>query len=165
MGLNRRAAKRDGNEPSIYGRWAARLAYVQPVSGKGQPDTVVWFGGRGMRVETKRGKARLTPAQMEEFTDAYLLGVNTWIVRTEVDADALLDGTLEPWKPGDGTTAKHRGFRPGRDRARSVAELCVANHCGISHAPGMRLCFKHLEAIGLPSADTTPRPKGAKRPR
>ena len=143
MGLSRRAAKRDGNEPAIYSYWRSRGAYLQSTSSTGQPDTIVWWGGVGLRAETKTRRGRLKPAQVKEFTAAFLAGVKTFIVRNQEDAKALLGGTLQPWEPGLGDTGKPRAFRPGRDKARSVADLCKADHCGTSRAPGLERCMKH----------------------
>jgi len=122
-------------------------AYVESISGKGSPDTLVHFDGALLRCEIKGAKRGLTTAQVENFTKAYSARVFTYIIRTQTDAAALLKREMLPWGPADGALAgaarKERPFRHGTDRARSVSELCRTDHCAISRSPGLTKCAAH----------------------
>lgn len=60
MGLNRRAAKRDSNEPGIIEALRAAGASVEQLSKKGIPDLLVGFDGTTFLMEVKSGKGKLT---------------------------------------------------------------------------------------------------------
>lgn len=143
----RLAAKRDKNERAIISTWEAMGAYVESVSGKGSPDTLVHHKGRLFRAEVKGAKRGLTKAQVESFTRAHGAGVPTFIIRTVDDARDMLEcppGTglyaALLWKPEKGALAgasrKERAFRPGTDKARTLAETCKVDFCTTSAVPG-----------------------------
>jgi hypothetical protein len=143
----RRAAKRDDVEREIITTWEAMGAYVEAVSGPGIVDTLVHHKGRLFRAEVKGAKRGLTPKQVDNFKKAYAAGVPTFIVRTVDEAKDLLEcpsGTLlyvaMLWKPEHGALAgasrKERAFRPGTDKARTLAECCKEMYCPTSAVPG-----------------------------
>jgi hypothetical protein len=142
----RRAAKRDDNERAIIDTWERLGAYVEPVSGPGLADTLVHHKGQLFRAEVKGAKRGLTTRQVENFTKAWMAGVNTFIVLTPDDAKDMLEcppGTgiyvSLCWKPADGALAgaarKQRPFRPGTDKARTLAESCKRDFCATSAVP------------------------------
>jgi len=146
-GLARHGKKRDNNEREIIATWEAMGAYVESISGKGSPDTLVHHNGRLYRAEVKGAKRGLTKAQVDGFTRAHAAGCSTFIVRSPRDAELMLvtkfhAGTeyLLPWEPNDGALAgasrKERPFRPGTDRARSLSETCKAEGCATLAVPG-----------------------------
>lgn len=150
-GLARHGKKRDANEKEIIATWEAMGAFVESISGKGSPDTLVHHKGQLYRCEVKGAKRGLTKAQVESFTRAFAAGVSTYVTRTREDARSLLLGSVErlrlEWRPEHGALAgasrKERGFRPGTDRARSVAESCAREGCITSAVPGTRRCAAH----------------------
>jgi hypothetical protein len=157
MSLNRHAKKRDDNERAIIKTWEARGAYVEEVSGPGLADALVHYKGEIYRAEVKGAKRGLTPKQVENFTRAYKADVPTYIIRSVEDARDLLEamsGTLLlvrlAWDPKKGALAgaarKERSFRPGTDRARTLAESCKVDCCITSAVPGSTppRCAAHL---------------------
>lgn len=157
-GLARHGKKRDANEKEIISTWEEMGAYVESISGKGSPDTLVHFDGALLRCEVKGAKRGLTPAQVESFTKAYDARVFTYIIRTSDDARALLKRELLPWGPDDGALAgaarKERPFRPGTDRARTLAESCKREGCITSAVPGTKppRCAAHVAEETFASA-------------
>lgn len=157
----RRAAKRDDNERAIIALWEALGCYVETISGKGSPDTLVHFDGNIFRCEVKGAKNGLTEAQVDSFTAAHEHGVPTYMVRTVADAAMLLETTLNPWVPEDGALAKaarnERPFRPGTDKARTVDEMCKRDNCTTSRSPGQEECAAHAaETFAHPPAPRPP---------
>lgn len=139
----RRAAKRDDNERAIIKTWEAMGAYVESVSGPGLVDTLVHYKGQLYRAEVKGAKRGLTKKQVENFERASRAGVPTYIIRTTAHATALLGvGSVRApfWSPDGGALAgaarKARAFRPGTDKARTLAESCKVDCCIISAVPG-----------------------------
>ncbi len=63
MSINRRAAKRDANEPEIIKALRAAGATVEQLSEKGVPDLLVGFMGSTYLMEVKTPKGKLTPDQ------------------------------------------------------------------------------------------------------
>lgn len=61
MAVNRRAAKRDGNERPIIDALRAAGASVEQLSKKGVPDLLVGFQGQTFLMEVKEKKGKLTP--------------------------------------------------------------------------------------------------------
>ncbi len=61
MGVNRRAAKRDTNEPEIIQALRAAGATVEQLSKKGVPDLLIGFQGSTYLIEVKTAKGKLTP--------------------------------------------------------------------------------------------------------
>lgn len=61
MAVNRRAAKRDGNERPIIDALRAAGATVEQLSKKGVPDLLVGFQGQTFLMEVKESKGKLTP--------------------------------------------------------------------------------------------------------
>lgn len=157
----RRAAKRDSNERAIIRQWKAMGAYVESVSGPGLADTLVHHKGRLFRVEVKNARGKLTRKQVENFTKAWRAGVPTFIIRDVEDAKDMLEcppgsgiyASLT-WDPSKGAlgTAKPRArpFRPGTDKARSMAELCPLAGCVTSRVPGMAHCAAHAAEVFSP---------------
>lgn len=154
MSLNRHAKKRDLNEGTIKAFWTREGCWVETVNASGSPDTRVHFEGAVLRAEVKGAKRGLTPAQVKNFTEAHENRVPTYIVRTLADAEALLNGTLEPWKPEDGALAgavrKERAHKPGASKARRVTELCGEDFCPRSRAPGSPWCRGHARPPAAP---------------
>lgn len=140
----RRAAKRDDNEQAIVDTWEAMGAYVEAVNGPGLPDRLVHYKGGLYRAEVKGAKRGLTPKQAENFKKAFNAGVPTYIIRSTDDAKGLLGITVSApsWYPQDGALAgaarKTRAFRPGTDKARTLAESCKADFCNTSAVPGSK---------------------------
>lgn len=141
----RRAAKRDDVEREIIKAWETMGAYVESVSGPGLADTLVHYRGQVYRAEVKGAKRGLTPKQVENFTKAFNAGVPTYIIRTTGEAVILLRGDAVTiprlrWKPEHGALAgaarKERPFRPGTDKARTLAESCKEAFCNTSAVPG-----------------------------
>ena len=60
MSVNRRAARRDGNEKSIIDALRAAGCSVQALSAKGVPDLLVGFQGRTYLMEVKTPRGKLT---------------------------------------------------------------------------------------------------------
>lgn len=147
----RRAAKRDTNEREIISTWEAMGAYVESVSGPGLADTLVHHKGSLYRAEVKGAKRGLTNKQVENFQKAWLADVPTYIIRTTADATDLLKDSAArlrlEWRPEHGALAgaarKERPFRPGTDKARSIAEMCAVAGCVTSRSPGMGVCAPH----------------------
>jgi hypothetical protein len=148
-GLARHGKKRDANEKEIIAAWEAMGAYVEGISGKGSPDTLVHHKGVLYRCEVKGAKRGLTKAQVESFARAHAAGVPTFIIRSKEDAADLLEsmpGTLlrarVQWKPEHGALAgaarKERPFRPGTDKARTLDESCKKEFCITSAVPGSK---------------------------
>jgi hypothetical protein len=145
-GLARHGKKRDANENEIVAAWEAMGAFVESISGKGSPDTLVHSQGAIFRCEVKGAKRGLTKAQVESFTRAHEVGVPTFIIRTITDAMALINRSEHAdtcrWRPEHGALAgaarKERPFRPGTDRARSLSESCKEVGCITSAVPGTR---------------------------
>lgn len=139
-GLARHGKKRDANEKEIVATWEAMGAFVESISGKGSPDTLVHHKGALYRCEVKGAKRGLTEAQVESFKKALRAKVSTYVVRTSAEARLVLYGTLNPWREEDGALAgasrKERAFRHGTDRARSLAESCKRDGCITSAVPG-----------------------------
>lgn len=69
MSLNRRAAKRDANEPEIMEFLRKAGCMVQPISESGLPDLLCCYRGLIFLVEVKAGKGKLTVAQERFFRD------------------------------------------------------------------------------------------------
>lgn len=152
-GLARHGKKRDANEKEIVATWEAMGAFVESISGKGSPDTLVHYKGQIYRCEVKGAKRGLTKAQVESFTRAHEAGVPTFIIRTKDHATdlflprgTLLNGALV-WRPEHGALAgaarKERPFRYGTDRARSLDESCKEVGCITSALPGTKRCAAH----------------------
>lgn len=147
-GLARHGKKRDANEKEIVAVWETMGAFVESISGKGSPDTLVHYRGMLYRCEVKGAKRGLTKAQVKSFTRAHEAGVKTFIVRTADQAadlflppGTLLQGTLV-WRPEHGALGgaarKERPFRYGTDRSRSLAESCKVECCITSALPGTK---------------------------
>lgn len=66
MNINRRAARRDKNEPEIIEALVAAGASVLQVSAAGCSDLIVGYHGVNYLLEVKSRKGKLTPMQ-EEF--------------------------------------------------------------------------------------------------
>lgn len=106
-GLARHNAKRDENEPEIRRRFAYHGWHTEQVSGKGMPDLLVWpefapganLGRRAVLVDVKMPKGKLKPAQEKKWRELHEKGIPVYVVRTAADVDALVGGTLEPWRP------------------------------------------------------------------
>lgn len=165
----RRAAKRDLNERAIIDTWEAMGAYVESVSGPGLADTLVHHRGNLFRAEVKGAKRGLTKKQVENFRKAFTAGASTYVIRTPEDAQILLtDSGLRlrlEWRPEQGSLAgaarKEKPFRPGTDRARSLAEMCTRDGCVRSRSPGMMHCAPHTAEVFAPPPETlTPLPNG-----
>lgn len=161
MSLHRHAAKRDSNEREIIAFWTRQGCWVETVNASGSPDTRVHFEGAVLRAEVKGAKRGLTPAQLKNFREAYENRVPTYVVRTVADAEALLNGRLDPWKPEDGALAgaerKERKHKPGHSRARALSEQCGEQFCPCSRVSGEPWCRQHL----VPSSN---RPPGRRTP-
>ena len=84
MSINRRAAKRDGNETEIIEALKAVGAQVYPLSAKGVPDLLVAYRGNTYLLETKSKGGKLT-ADQQVFFEAWDGGVLA-IVRSVDDA-------------------------------------------------------------------------------
>ncbi len=69
MSLNRRAAKRDANEPEIIEFLRKAGCMVLPISESGLPDLLCCYRGLIFLVEVKSGKGKLTAAQERFFQD------------------------------------------------------------------------------------------------
>lgn len=104
-GLARHNAKRDENEPEIRKRFAAHGWHTEQVSGKGMPDLLVFLPERmaasrpAFLVDVKMPDGTLTKAQKEKWPTLHKKGIPVYVVRTAADVDALVGGTLEPWRP------------------------------------------------------------------
>lgn len=150
-GLARHGKKRDANEKEIVATWEAMGAFVESISSKGSPDTLVHYNGQMYRCEVKGAKRGLTKAQAESFTRAFAVGVSTYVIRSVGDARSLLLGSVErlrlEWRPRHGALAgasrKERPFRYGTDRARSLDESCKEVGCITSALPGTKRCAAH----------------------
>lgn len=90
MGVNRYAARRDGNEGEIKAALKAINASVVKLSAKGVGDLLVGWQGFNFLLETKQRKGKLTPSQLE-FIEAWQ-GQYT-VVRTAEEAlDVVMKG-------------------------------------------------------------------------
>lgn len=69
MSLNRRAAKRDANEPEVMEFLRKAGCMVQPISESGLPDLLCCYRGDIFLVEVKGEKGKLTAAQERFFRD------------------------------------------------------------------------------------------------
>jgi hypothetical protein len=175
MSLNRHAAKRDGIERAIIRTWEAMGAYVESVSGPGLADTLVHHKGRLYRAEVKGAKRGLTPKQVENFTKAHGADIHTFIIRSPEDARTLLTMRDDPdwyrliWTPEHGALAgasrKERAFRPGTDKARTLAESCKVECCITSAVPGSSppRCAAHLAEETFAPEITVTADAGARR--
>lgn len=100
MGLHRRAAKRDDNEPQIRAAFARHGWNTETMSAPGMPDLLVWpswgHGGATL-VDVKAKDGKPTKAQCEKWAALAEKGIPVYVVRTERDVDALVRGELQPW--------------------------------------------------------------------
>lgn len=136
-GLARHNAKRDGNEPELRKRFAYHGWHTEQVSGKGMPDLMVWPDSprereavrainhgavRNYLVDVKMPKGKLKPAQEEKWKALHAKGIPVYVVRTEADVDALIKGTLEPWRPmGMGHAIRAQEYVPVKGKLKPSA--------------------------------------------
>lgn len=110
MSLNRYAPKRDDNEPELRAHFAFRGWHTEQRSQSGGWDLDAYapFGCHPtapllarvvVHVDVKGKNGKLTEAQVEKWTALAALGIHVYVVRTETDVDALVEGRLEPWRP------------------------------------------------------------------
>lgn len=109
MSLHRVNPKRDANEPEIRARFAHHGWQTEQLSGAGMPDllAVVWSTRDSqvnpwrlmVLVDVKERKGKPTPAQEKKWAELAAKGIPVYVARTEVDVDAIVAGTAEPWRP------------------------------------------------------------------
>lgn len=179
----RRAAQRDTNEGAIRKRFAHHGWHTEQVSQEGLPDLLVWQGTKAERevcrainngairtylVDVKLPDGRIEELQVEKWKALHKLGIPVYVARTEADVDAIVSGTTLPWNPDDPgrvrAARKGRAFRPGTDRARTLAESCKVDCCITSAVPGTNppRCAAHAaeETFAPPGETLTPLPRG-----
>lgn len=152
MGLPRFAARRDSNEPALVQLLEAHGALVQPFSMKGFPDLGVFHKGNLLLAEVKVPGEPFSEEQISTFEKIMAKGVPVYVLETAEDVLALLRGEgrvfiregIAVWSRSGGR--QKRAHRPGKSRARTVEELCIADCCPLSSLNGRRgPCVKHAE--------------------
>lgn len=158
----RRAAQRDTNEGAIRKRFAHHGWHTEQVSQEGKWDLDAYPSvlpvGLVLKssailvahVDVKLPDGRIEELQVEKWTALHKLGIPVYVARTEADVDAIVSGTATPWNPDEPgrvrAARKGRAFRPGTDRARTLAESCKVDCCITSAVPGSSppRCAAHL---------------------
>lgn len=87
MGLNRRAAKRDANEPEIIGGLEGCGWLVKQLSIPDWPDLIAFKAGRTVLIEVKDGKNEPSEGQRETAGVLMRYGVRIYLAR---ELDGLL---------------------------------------------------------------------------
>lgn len=93
MSVNRRAAKRDTNEPEIIQALLAIGATVQALSETGTPDLLVGFRGHNFLIEVKTRSGKLTDAQKNWHQD---WNGQKAIARTSQEALEIIGAYFKP---------------------------------------------------------------------
>ena len=103
MGVNRRAARRDDNEPAIRKRFASHGWHTEQLSGTGMPDLLAFNLRVNLHstrlVDVKMPDGKVTNPQVKKWSELAANGIPVYVVRTEADVDALVASTLEAWSP------------------------------------------------------------------
>lgn len=156
----RRAAHRDSNEGEIRARFEHHGWHVESVNQEGKWDLDCYppFGVTGqvpllarvvVHVDAKMPDGRIERAQVDKWKALRALNIPVYVARSEADVDAIVSGSAAPWRPDAPgrvrDARKGRAFRPGTDKARSVAEMCKVDFCTTSAVPGTKplRCAKH----------------------